>query len=533
MVNAAVGNTTQTNEVDVVIVGAGPTGMTLAALLGQQGRSVCVLERYAGPYHLPRAAAFDDETMRTFQKLGIAERMLSGVNVQPGYVWVNGQDEVLLDISFDNPGRSGWPAQFMMYQPHVETVLNDHVAAMPDVVVRYDSAVTGLVQGADQVEVQYDSAEGSRSLTATYVVGCDGGNSFVRSMIGSELDDYGFFENWLVCDFELRRELSTLPAFKQVCNPVEPIAIVNIGPRHHRFSFRLQADTSREEAVEPSRVWARVADYLGPDDAELARVANYTFRSCIADHWRDQRILLAGDAAHQMPPFLAQGMVSGIRDARNLSWKLGLVLDGYPESLLDTYQAERSPHVRFITERAVELGRVQTMRDETQARERDRTMLAARAANEAPDKLVYPGLSGGLIANCGEIFPQGLVSDGRRTALMDDVVGTGWLLVADSAQTIAAVAEVDLAAVGEMNGRAVNFGLVGTYGPSDLSDTGGVYARWFAQTGCVAAIVRPDSYVYGLARDADELAALAAELTMSLRAADLAGSPASPAPVDH
>ena len=269
---------------DVIVVGFGPTGMSLAALLGQQGLDVVVLERYEGLYNLPRAAAFDDETMRTFQKLGVAEKMLPGTNVQPGYTWVNGNDDVLMDIEFENPGRCGWPSQYMMYQPHVETVLHELVESLPNVSVHRGTRVVGLTQDATGVAVTATAPDGAdRHVRGRYLVGCDGGSGFVREALGVGLDDYGFFENWLVCDFHLRREVPGLPTFRQVCNPAEPIAIVNIGPRYHRFSFRLEAETSREEATQAERVWERVREYLHPEDADLVRTANYTFRSAIAE----------------------------------------------------------------------------------------------------------------------------------------------------------------------------------------------------------------------------------------------------------
>ncbi|MCF7553631.1 bifunctional 3-(3-hydroxy-phenyl)propionate/3-hydroxycinnamic acid hydroxylase [Pseudonocardia sp. WMMC193] len=504
-------------DFDVAIVGLGPTGMTLAALLAQQGRSVVALERYPGLYNLPRAAAFDDETMRTFQKLGVAEKMLPGTNVQSGYVWVNGQDDVLLDIQYDNPGRCGWPAQYMMYQPHVEQVLDELLRSSPAVDVRRGLTVTAVTDLPDGVQVEARHPDGStHRVGARYLVGCDGGNGFVREHLNGVLDDYGFFENWLVCDFRLRRDVPGLPTFRQVCDPAEPIAIVNIGPEHHRFSFRLDADVSREDAVQPENVWPRVASFLTPEDADLVRVANYTFRSSIVDTWRRGRVLLAGDAAHQMPPFLAQGMVSGIRDARNLAWKVDMVLSGHAEELLDTYQVEREPHVRFITEKAIELGRVQTMRDVEQAKERDARMIAARKANRAPDKLRYPPLQGGLIANHGDLFPQGLVSTAERTALFDEIAGTGWLIVANGRGAFSAVSPDDQEAFAGLGGRQLAFGFAGMFGGAEISDTGGVYARWFADTGCVAAIVRPDSHVYGLARDPDELATLTKDLLGAL-----------------
>lgn len=507
-------------DCDVAIVGYGPTGMALAALLGQHGRSVIVLERYNGLYNLPRAAAFDDETMRTFQKLGIAEKVLPGTNIQRGYVWVNGKNDILLDIEYDNPGRCGWPAQYMMYQPHLEDVFDGLVRSTKGIEVRQGVTVVMLREDDAGVIITGQTESGEeQTLRARYVVGCDGGNGFVRNHLDGKLDDLGFFENWLVCDFEMQRNVPGLPSFRQICNPEQPVSIVNIGPRHHRFSFRLEPDADRGELVKPENVWPRVSAYLTPDDAKLIRVANYTFRSCIAERWRKGRIMLAGDAAHQMPPFLAQGMVSGIRDARNLAWKLDMVLSGSPDSLLDTYQVEREPHVRFITGKAIELGRVQTMRDPEQAKERDARMIAARQANKKPDKLRYPPLQRGLIANDGDLLPQGLVSTPERTALFDDIAGTGWQIVVADKAALRALTTEDLDAWHSLGGKETLFALNDMVGGGDLWDTNGVYGRWFAETGAVAAVVRPDSYVYGLAENPEELAALLRSVVAALRPA--------------
>ncbi|RGP35885.1 bifunctional 3-(3-hydroxy-phenyl)propionate/3-hydroxycinnamic acid hydroxylase [Pseudotabrizicola alkalilacus] len=504
-------------DYDVAIVGYGPTGMALAALLGQLGRKVIVLERYTGLYNLPRAAAFDDETMRTFQSLGVAEAMLPGTNIQKGYVWVNGQHEVLLDIEYDNPGRCGWPAQYMMYQPHLEEVMDRKVRGLPSVTVQQGAKVVGIVQADAGVTLTARAEDGSESqVTARWLVGCDGGNGYVRDHLDGALDDYGFFENWLVCDFQMRHAVPGLPSFQQVCNPEQPISIVNIGPNHHRFSFRLEAGADRDALVKPGTVWPRVAAYFGPDDAELIRVANYTFRSCVVDHWRKGRVLLAGDAAHQMPPFLAQGMVSGIRDARNLAWKLDMVLSGTPDTLLDTYQPEREPHVRFIIEKAVELGKVQTMRDPEAAKARDARMIAARKAYQKPDKLRYPALKGGLIANDGSLFPQGVVSSHTRTALFDDITGSDWLIVAKGAEALAELTDADRADWAAIGGTQAVFGLSSMVGAGDISDTGGIYTRWFDETGALAAIIRPDSHIYGTATSASALRALLNTLLAAL-----------------
>jgi hypothetical protein len=306
------------------------------------------------------------------------------------------------------------------------------------------------------------------------------------------------------------------PRFRQVCDPAQPIAIVNIGPGYHRFSFMLDPDETAEEATKQEGVWPRVSGYLTKDDAELIRVANYVFRSRIVEQWRHGRIFLAGDAAHEMPPFRAQGMCSGIRDAHNLAWKLDLVLAGRADdALLDTYQPEREPHVRAITEKAIELGRVQTMRDPIKARERDERLFAKRRANQGPEKLRYPGLKGGLVAGSGEFFPQGRVRSGGREALFDDIVGLGWCIVASEPGVLEALTASHRDTWKAIGGRMAGVTVPQTDGA--LEDLDGTYRKWFADHSCSAAVVRPDWYVYGTARDGRELRGLLEKLAQSLQ----------------
>jgi hypothetical protein len=313
-----------------------------------------------------------------------------------------------------------------------------------------------------------------------------------------------------------------LPRFRQVCDPAQPTSIVNIGPCHHRFSFMLNPGETAEDATKHEGVWSRVSRYLSKDDAEIIRVANYVFRSRLADQWRHGRVFLAGDAAHEMPPFLAQGMCSGIRDSHNLAWKLDLVITGRADdALLDTYQAEREPHVRFITEKAIELGRVQTMRDPIRARERDERLLAKRSANQGPDKLRYPGLTGGLVTGGGEFFPQGVVRVNGLKYLFDDMVGSGWCIVAEPG-VLDALPTNCREAWKALGGRIAI--VSGTQGTGALQDADGTYAAWFAAHSCSAAVIRPDWYVYGTARDDGELADLLDRLAQSLHRQEVRAS---------
>jgi 2-polyprenyl-6-methoxyphenol hydroxylase-like FAD-dependent oxidoreductase len=519
----------ETGIYDVAVIGYGPTGMMLAALLGANGHRVVVIERYAGLYNLPRAACFDDEIMRTLQKLDLVEEILPGTVVQADYDWVNGQGETLLNVRYDNPAHSGWAALYMMYQPEVEAVLDRRCQALETVDVRQGLTVDGL-QNGDVVRIAATDVDGRRhEVRSRYAVGADGGMGFVRSALGIGFSDYGFEEHWLVCDFRERRDLDWVPTFRQVCDPAQPTSIVRIGPGHQRFSFMLEPGETPAQATDPARVWERVSRYISAQDAELIRAANYVFRSRIADRWRQGNVLLAGDAAHEMPPFLGQGMCSGIRDSHNLAWKLDLVLRELADpTVLDTYQPEREPHVRFITEKAIELGRIQTLRDPVAAKARDARMLAAREAHQAPEKIVYPGLDAGLIdphaPAAGLLLPQARVAESGVRRLLDDVTGPGPLLLARSGRSLTGLGDDSWALWRKLGGHAVV--LDGTASAGDarpeadvhhVEDVDGTYTRWFAEQRCEAAVVRPDWYVFGAAPDGNGLADLLVRLTTGLR----------------
>ena len=503
-------------DADVAVVGYGPVGMATAALLARAGHRVVVLERYSGLYNLPRAAIFDDETMRTFARLGIAEKLLPKLHVQRHYEWRNGVGDLLIDVEYAEKGRSGWAEWYMMYQPDLEDALHEVCDGMSTVDVRFGCAVTGVRDTADGVELTVD---GGAPVRARYVVGCDGGNSFVRETLGIDQFDYGFSEPWLVCDFRLRRPVDVPPA-RQVGDPRQPVSIISLGPDHHRFSFMLDSPEDFETERRPQRVWRRVTEHLSPQDADLIRAATYTFRSLVALHWRIGRVLLAGDAAHQMPPFLGQGMCSGVRDAQNIAFKLDLVLSGRAgDELLDTYQPEREPHVRAVIEKGIELGRLQTLRDPAAAAERDRRLLAQRAARQAPEKIHFPGLGPGFLADAsgpgrGELSPQAVVGDGARQGLLDEIVGTGFCLLTTAAT--GRTLEADGTAA-ELRAAGVQVAVLSQEpGAGELLDVDGTYHEWFAELGCTAALVRPDFYVYGTAADAEAARAVATELRTAI-----------------
>lgn len=507
-----------TMDSDVAVIGYGPTGMAMTALLGRAGHRVLVLERYDGLYNLPRAAIFDDETMRTLDKLGMAETMLPLVHPQRNYEWRNGRGQLLLEHSFAAKGKSGWAEWYMMYQPELEAQFDRVCRAESSVEIRHSMPVVGLTQDDDGVTIEMRTPEGATdAVRARYVVACDGGNSFTRRRLDIDQDDYGFSEPWLVCDFELLRPVQ-IPTALQVGNPAAPTSIISLGPDHHRFSFMLDSAEDFEVERDPELIWARVARYLTPADARLIRAATYTFRSLVAHRWSDGRVLLAGDAAHQMPPFLGQGMCSGIRDAQNLAWKLDLLLTGRgTDDLLDTYQSEREPHVRAVVEKGIELGRLQTTRDPAAAAARDKRMLAQRAAHQAPEKIRFPGLGPGFHARQsalgrGELFLQADVATDAGPQRFDEALGRGFFLLLTPERA------------GEVDAAALQRAGVGVVEVSDELDVEGAYTRWLTDHGCSAVVVRPDFYVYGCADDAAATNDLVEQLLADLGATAMAGA---------
>ena len=480
---------------DVAIVGYGPVGMVMSALLCHACHRVAVLERYSGKYNLPRAAIFDDETMRTFARLGIAERMLPKITDQRRYEWRNAAGELLIEHDFALHGRSGWAEWYMMYQPDLEDALDDLCRSLPTVEIRFESPVIAIAQETDAVAL---TIEGGATVRAAYVVACDGGNSFVRGALRIPMEDYGFSEPWMVCDFRLTGEHHP-PMARQVCDPAQPISIISLGPDHHRFSFMLGAGEDPEVERQPDRVWTRVGKYLRPAQAELIRAATYTFRSLVAERWREGRIVLAGDAAHQMPPFLGQGMCSGIRDALNLSWKFDLILAGKrAPDLLDSYQSERDGHVRAVITKGIELGRVQTMRDPAAAAVRDAELIARRDARAKPEKIRFPPLGAGEFHGgdgARTLMIQGFGQQHGRRDRFDALFGYGPMILAreDAATAIdgarrAALTDagITLVAVTETADD-----------PAAFQDVDGTYRAWFDEHHCAVAAIRPDFHVWG------------------------------------
>lgn len=469
---------------DVCIIGYGPVGATLACLLDACGISVAILEREPAAYPLPRALHFDDEVMRVFQATGIAASLLPLTRVSPGMQFVAADGRLLLDWSRPpGIGPQGWNASYRFHQPDLERLLRTEVATRPGIVVQLGTDVTGVTQGRDGAAVAtlHRATGHPGQVHARFVVGCDGARSLVRGAIGAPLDDLGFHERWIVVDAILRRPAPHLGDISlQHCNPARPATYVRgVGDRR-RWEIALHPDEDAAAMTRPDRVYRLLSPWITPEDATIERAVCYTFTSAIASRWRDARLLIAGDAAHQMPPFLGQGMCAGIRDAANLAWKLARVCRGHaPDTLLDTYQSERAPHVREYIALAVRLGGLINTTDPATALAGMQAQAGGPARMTSLKPALGPGLSAGDPALAGAVVPQPRLADG---ALLDDRAGYRFALLhragvplprgIQGACARAAIAVIDDPAVQD----------------------------WLHQAGAAAAMIRPDRHVLGMAR---------------------------------
>ncbi|MGW2888058.1 bifunctional 3-(3-hydroxy-phenyl)propionate/3-hydroxycinnamic acid hydroxylase MhpA [Streptomyces griseoruber] len=475
-------------RVPVVIVGAGPVGVTSALLLARHGVRSVVLERHQGVYPLPRAVANDDEIHRILQAAGIGEEFTAISRAADGLRLLDSRHRVMAEFRRSQQGHHGYPQSSMFDQPELEGVLRAELARHPECELRGGVEVTGV--GPDTtgpVRVTYRDDTGDHELWAEAVLGCDGANSLTRAAIGGTWEDLHFEERWTVIDAETTGPVRCWEGVDQVCDPEKPGTFMRVNDTRYRWEFRIrEGQETVRELIAP---WLPTS-YDG--DFEIVRETQYTFRARVADRWQRGRVFLLGDAAHLTPPFIGQGLCSGLRDAHNLTWKLARVLrQGAPERLLDTYETERRPHARHVVRLAVAMGWAMTGGQDAAATIR-RSVLSAVFRLPGLTDLVGRDLSRPLTAGplvrrgvrrslAGTQCPQPWVSvDGRRTRL-DEVLGNSFtvLTAAEAGPSLNALAH-------SLGTRAIPV--------SELGDDG-TLAAWLRAGRADAVLLRPDRVV--------------------------------------
>jgi 3-(3-hydroxy-phenyl)propionate hydroxylase len=476
------------------VVGFGPIGATLAGLLGRRGLRVCVLEREHDVFPLPRAAHIDHMGLRALQELGCLDAVRPSMIPNPGLDFVSASREVLMRIPASAGSVSGLPSSLYFHQPGFDAAVRDAAGAQPRVDVRLDTEVTSVEQDGQGVTLGTSSAEGDGSVSASWVVGCDGASSFMRETVGLELENLDFDEEWLVLDLVLTQHVESLPRHAvHICDPARPHTAIPMPGERYRFELMLLPGEQREEMERPETVEQALKGWLPKGAARVERAAVYTFHGLVAREWRADRVLIAGDAAHQMPPFLGQGMCSGIRDAVNLAWKLDQVLAGAPVDLLDTYGDERRPNVRAITQAVVDFGEIICTLDPAVAEERDERLLNDERPPEQRLPFAIPRLQPGplVLDGGGGLFvqPEHPVRDGKR---LDDLVGPRFLVLART--------EGQLDVARDLWGWRRDVIMVAL---DDLDDPEGTIGRFLDKRSADVVVVRPDRYVLYAGRDAE------------------------------
>lgn len=499
----------------VLVVGGGPTGLTTAALLARWGVRCVLVERAPAPHPAPRAVHLDDEVYRVLQAVGVARQFAAVSRASPGLRLLDRRHRVLGEFFRSTaPGRHGHPAMNLFDQPLLEDLLREALGRTPLVRVDAGTELVGIQQpggGRTGVLARLRDPDGTvRTVPVAAVLGCDGARSTVRGELGSAWTDLHVDERWLVLDMRTAQPLRGWDGVEQVCDPRRATTHVRVGHDRHRWEFRMHPGetvaTLRRELPGLLRPW------LGEvrlDTLELLRIADYTFRARVAERWRDRRVLLLGDAAHQTPPFVGQGLGLGLRDAHNLTWKLALVLAGRaPEALLDTYQAEREPQTRLLVRRAVLAGWAMTGGQDRAATVRRLVLQAVcrlPGGTDLLDRPLPPIASAALSQRSrfganpsrlvGSFVPQPFVTwNGRRTRL-DDVLGPGFAVLGGRET------DATLAGVGHRLGARVVTVVpgsnepLGATDPSRVTDPDGVLLGWLRRGHASTVLLRPDRVV--------------------------------------
>jgi 3-(3-hydroxy-phenyl)propionate hydroxylase len=480
----------QHSDYDVVIVGCGPTGATLGNLLAISGLSVLILEREKKLYDLPRAVHFDDETMRVFQTVGIADELKPLVRINPGMRFVDSNNTILLD--WPRPQtitNQGWNASYRLHQPDLESLLRSAIKKQPRCTLLTGRKVIGIQQKPHSISVSYEfNGAGKTHVTASYVVGCDGANSFVRNSLDIPIEDLGYRERWLVVDILLKRELPHLGDHTiQYCDSTQPMTYCRNPGLRRRWEMALPDSVTDSEAKNDTRIWALLSRWIGAEDAIIERKAVYTFRSAIASTWQHKRVAIAGDAAHLTPPFMGQGMCAGIRDASNLAWKVAFcVKHGHNDALVNSYTLERRPHVLQYIRTAIKLGQLINSIDQSSAHkfgpskgEGNHTM-----ASITP-RLGDAQLTGSLdhrSENSGVLSRQPLLINGTK---LDDYCGYAPVLLVRCIASIPSMENIPICCLSGEDHPAVD--------------------QQLDELRCNAVLIRPDRYVLGVANSVEEI----------------------------
>ncbi|HCF1525220.1 bifunctional 3-(3-hydroxy-phenyl)propionate/3-hydroxycinnamic acid hydroxylase [Pseudomonas aeruginosa] len=519
---------------DVLISGYGPSGATLANLLGLRGFNVVVVERDKEIYDKPRAITADHEVMRIFQECGLAEEIMQSSIPHPGSDYIGLDNQIIKRLYPAPPPLSlTWDPTWLFVQPELEATLRRGVDRFQCVSTFLGHELVSFTQDDTGVRasVRRMDSDDFFEVTARYLVACDGGRSTVRKLLKSTVENLDFDEWWIVADARLRGELDLPKRATHYCHPWRPGSFV-IGPGDlRRWEVKILPGENPASFESDEAFLQVLSNFVDISKIELWRKAIYCFHALVVDEWRCGCVFLMGDAAHQTPPFLGQGLCAGIRDAANLAWKLDAVeRKGFPSTLLDTYGEERKPHVRQVVASAKEIGLIIGELDMEAARKRDALLgeqIASGKAETIRQKFV-PGLETGLLGkdpqgrlanSAGEVFVQPWVKSGGNVfARMDDLVEPGFAVFTTSRELFLDLSEEARRIMRRFDIHLVQFEKAALAPARDqwnvlhLEEQSDLAFNWFRDRHVQAVLVRPDHYVFGAAADAAALDGLLRQL---------------------
>ena len=506
---------------DVAIVGAGPVGLMIANYLGQCGVNVTVVEKLERLIDYPRAIGLDDESLRTFQAVGLADNVLPHTTPWHAMRFLTPKGRCFADIQ-PKTDEFGWSRRNAFIQPLADRVLFEGLARFDNVKVLFGRELEGFEQSDSGVQLSLKNAEGrSERLQAKYLIGCDGGNSLVRRSLDISFEGKTAPNQWIVVDIA-NDPLST-PHVYLCCDPVRPYVSAALPHGVRRFEFMVMPGETEAELSKPENMRKLLAKVLpDPDRIELIRSRVYTHNARLAGRFRQGRVLLAGDAAHIMPVWQGQGYNSGMRDASNLAWKLSLVIKGLAsDRLLDSYELERRDHAKAMIDLSVLAGHVLAPPKRWQGTLRDgvswllnyvppvKRYFVEMRFKPMPQytrgALIVPSEKGSPV---GKMFIQPKVlTDTGTTVLLDEVIGENFAIIAWGCDPTWGLTPAQIAQWKTLGTRFIQvLPDVQLRAPSDagndvirIGDSSGRLREWFARGSSSIALLRPDRFLAGLA----------------------------------
>ncbi|PAA44103.1 3-(3-hydroxyphenyl)propionate hydroxylase [Pseudomonas fragi] len=506
---------------DIAIVGAGPVGLMIANYLGQCGVNVTLVEKLDSLIDYPRAIGLDDESLRTFQAVGLADNVLPHTTPWHAMRFMTPKGRCFADIQ-PKTDEFGWSRRNAFIQPLADRVLFEGLQRFDNVKVLFGRELEGFEQSDSGVQLTLKNAEGrSERLQAKYLIGCDGGNSLVRRSLGISFEGKTAPNQWIVVDIA-NDPLST-PHVYLCCDPVRPYVSAALPHGVRRFEFMVMPGETEAELSKPENMRKLLAKVLpDPDRIELIRSRVYTHNARLAGRFRQGRVLLAGDAAHIMPVWQGQGYNSGMRDASNLAWKLSLVIKGLAnDRLLDSYELERRDHAKAMIDLSVLAGHVLAPPKRWQGTLRDgvswllnyvppvkRYFVEMRfkpMPQYSRGALIVPSEKGSPV---GKMFIQPKVlTDAGATVLLDEVIGENFAFIAWGCDPTWGLTTAQIAQWKTLGTRFIQvLPDVQLRAPSDagndvirVGDSTGRLREWFACGSSSIALLRPDRFLAGLA----------------------------------